>query len=132
MFIGIYVQHISGERLQDHWSSGFFFHLFRTRAFSLYKTGSGFRYQMFSQLAEKKFPIEVEHSQLAGKSQFKRETFPILLKFALFLPKIVVLFPKITQFFPNFIGTKNFPKRSEKALRTVLVFIHLHVLIIPK
>ena len=23
MFIGIYVQQISGERLQDHWSSGF-------------------------------------------------------------------------------------------------------------
>ena len=24
MFIGIYVQQISGERLQDHWSSGIF------------------------------------------------------------------------------------------------------------
>ena len=26
MFIGIYVQQISGERLQDHWSSGSNFH----------------------------------------------------------------------------------------------------------
>ena len=30
MFIGIYVQQISGERLQDHWSSGYVF----TRRFS--------------------------------------------------------------------------------------------------
>ena len=26
MFIGIYIQQISGERLQDHWSSGWFSH----------------------------------------------------------------------------------------------------------
>ena len=91
------------------------------RAFSLYKTGSGFRYQIFSQLAEK-FPIDLEHSQLAEKSKFKRLTFPILLKIALFFPKIVVYFPKITQFFPNIIGTNIFPKRSEKALQ-----IHVHV-----
>ena len=38
----------------------------------------------------KKFPIDLEHSQLAEKSQFKRLTFPILLKIALFFLKIVV------------------------------------------
>ena len=65
----------------------------------------------------KKFSIDLEHSQLAEKSQFKRYTFPIFLKIALFFPKIVVYFHKITQFFPNIISTKNFPKRSEKALK---------------
>ena len=38
MFIGIYVQQISGERLQDHWSSGFFFcNIFSPRMFLLVK-----------------------------------------------------------------------------------------------
>ena len=31
MFIGIYVQQISGERLQDHWSSGII-HVVKTMA----------------------------------------------------------------------------------------------------
>ena len=68
----------------------------------------------------KKFPIDLEHSQLAEKSQFKRLIFPILLKIALFFfSKMVLFFSKSHNFFPispNFIGTKNFPKRSEKAL----------------
>ena len=72
----------------------------------------------------KKFSIDLEHSQLAEKSQIKRLTFPILLKIALFFPKIVVYFPKITQFFPNIIGTKNFPKRSEKALICIAIYLN--------
>ena len=28
----------------------------------------------------------------------------------------MIFFHQITDFFPNFIGTKNFPKKSEKAL----------------
>ena len=63
----------------------------------------------------KKFPIDLNHFQVAEKSQFKRLTFPILLKIALFFPKIVVYFPKFTQFFPNMIGTKNFTKKVRKS-----------------
>ena len=59
----------------------------------------------------KKFPIDLEHSQLAEKSQFKRLTFPILLKIALFFcPKLSYIFPKSHNFFP----ISSVPKISQK------------------
>ena len=63
----------------------------------------------------KKFPIDLEYSQLAEKSQFKRLTFPILLKIALFFPKIVVYFPKITPFFSQYHRYQKFPKKVRKS-----------------
>ena len=62
----------------------------------------------------KKFPIDVEHSQLAEKSQFKRYTFPILLKNALFFPKLSYFFPKSQFFSPISSVLKISPKGQKK------------------
>ena len=84
------------------------------RAFSLYKTGSGFRYQIFPNWL-KKFPIDLKHSQLAEKSQFKRLIFPILLKIALFFfPKMVIFSPKSHNFFPISLVPKISQKGQKK------------------
>ena len=62
----------------------------------------------------KKFPIDLEHSQLAEKSQFKRLIFAILLKIALFVSKMVVFFPKSHNFFPISLVPKISQKGQKK------------------
>ena len=62
----------------------------------------------------KKFPIDLKHSQLAEKSQFKRLIFPILLKLHYFFPKML-LFSQNHTIFSQYHRYQKFPKKVRKS-----------------